>query len=135
MTVLPERQHAKIDLQRLDAQAGRLECFAGKLAQELIQTAIAVGEAGGLARRLGQVDSSHTAQKALQPAFLQQLTGCLPVLLTGKGQLIEIAAGCSRREDEGIAEELRVRLDGAAVATGTSKRDAVEIAIHCLDGV
>ncbi len=104
------RDLAEVHLLRLHEQFGRLPRAARQLAQQLIQTAIEVGLAQRLLRRLRQVLRDPGAKKAVQITLPEEVQRLFPLAVTSQHQLVEVTALPAGRKVE--RREERLSADG-----------------------
>ena len=107
LAIGPDGDDAEIDVLRLDVEFRFAERFAGQLVEELIEAAIMVGEFGRFLRGQRKVDAAQTAEKGFEITLFQQVTGGVPFLDAGQGQLVEIAAGRPVGKTNGLANIAR----------------------------
>ena len=83
----------------------------------MIQSAVGIGELGGLLGGHGQIDAAESAEEVFQVALLEEIAGGGPFFLAGEGQFVEAAARPAAGKDEGMRERL------APTATGPPLRE------------
>src|SRR6185437_3555569 len=130
--LVADGQNTEIDLLRFKAQTRFGENIGGQFLQQLIESAIGIGEFGGFLGGEGEIDAAESAEEISQVALREKIASGGPFFLTGQGQLVEAVALPTAREDEGIRERLRADSDGAAIPGMTTKDEAIKVAI---DGI
>src|SRR5262249_34870827 len=93
-----------------------------------------IGKAGRFLRRQSQISAAQAAKEGRQEPLFEQLDRFLPVLLADHGELVEVAAGLSRREYEGRGKG-RTLAAGAASRRPPRQQHPVEIAITRFRGI
>ena len=126
----PDAQHAKQQTAWIQFEAWLLGLSSGQGAQEIDQGQVGIGLPLSLLSGARKISTSRTREETREVALPQQVAGLVPFLVTGLHEIVVIATGMARFENERLRHQTG-RRGNVAIA----QWHAVEVAEDGLTGV